>query len=279
MSKQGKGALKGQGDISQPSGLAPNGAGLGGLFVGAAYPLRALRLLQRHPQLRPYVIWPLMINLLLGGLLYTSVFWFGLRRLDAYIETYLATLPDWLAFVRYGIQALLLLLLLGVMGLLLLQFGSLLGSPFYGKLSEELEQIKTGQPPTERPLTPLAVLDDLSRAVAFEVKKILLAIAVGSVLLLCNLAPGLGTLVASVGGVALATTIVCLDFLDPPLERRRLRFRTKLQLILQTLPASASFGLLCLGLVSLPLINLLAIPLCITAGTLFFCDRIYRQSA
>jgi len=30
-----------------------------------------------------------------------------------------------------------------------------------------------------------------------------------------------------------------------------------------------------LGLVSIPLLNLLAIPLCMTAGTLFFCDRIW----
>jgi CysZ protein len=27
--------------------------------------------------------------------------------------------------------------------------------------------------------------------------------------------------------------------------------------------------------VSIPLLNLLAIPLCVTAGTLFFCDRIW----
>ncbi|NEQ29740.1 MAG: hypothetical protein F6K04_01865 [Leptolyngbya sp. SIO4C5] len=257
--------------------LSPNGAGLGGLFIGAAYPLRALRLLQRHPELRPYVIWPIVINLLLGISLYASLFWFGLRRLDAYIESYLATLPSWLALIEYGIQALLLLLLLVVTGLVLLQFGSLLGSPFYGKLSEELEVLKTGQRPTELPLTPLGILRDLGRAVMFELKKILLAIAVGGVLLLCNLAPGLGTLVASLGGITLAVVLVCLDFLDPPLERRRLGFRVKLRLILQTLPASASFGLLCLGLVSLPLINLLAIPLCITAGTLFFCDRIYSR--
>jgi CysZ protein len=40
------------------------------------------------------------------------------------------------------------------------------------------------------------------------------------------------------------------------------------------LPASASFGFVCLALVSVPLINLLAIPVCVAAGTLFFCDRI-----
>ncbi|NJL86405.1 MAG: hypothetical protein HC886_11170 [Leptolyngbyaceae cyanobacterium SM1_1_3] len=260
------------------SSLLPNGAGVGGLFIGATYPLRAVRLLL-HPKLRPYIVWPLVINLLLGIGLYASLFWFGLRRLDAYIDTYLATLPEWLALVRYGVQGLVLLLLLVVTGLVLLQFGSLLGSPFYGRLSEELELIKTGQRLAGLPLTPIGILSDLGRAIAFELKKILLAIAVGSLLLLGNLAPGVGTLVATFGGIALAVLLVCLDFLDPPLERRRLRFRSKLKLIWQTLPASASFGLLCLGLVSLPLINLLAIPLCITAGTLFFAIASTRPPA
>jgi CysZ protein len=68
--------------------------------------------------------------------------------------------------------------------------------------------------------------------------------------------------------------IACLDFFDPALERRRLAFRRKLGVIRRGLPASAGFGLVCFGLVSVPLVNLLAIPLCITAGTLFFVERL-----
>ena len=51
--------------------------------------------------------------------------------------------------------------------------------------------------------------------------------------------------------------------------------RARLGLIRRSLPASAGFGLVCLGLISIPLVNLLAIPLCVTAGTLFFCDQIW----
>jgi CysZ protein len=98
-----------------------------------------------------------------------------------------------------------------------------------------------------------------------------------AVAILLNLAPGIGTLAASVGGVMLAATIVCLDFLDAPLERRRLPFREKLGIVFGSLPASASFSLICLGLVSVPLLNLLTIPLCVASGTLFFCDRIYPK--
>jgi CysZ protein len=108
-------------------------------------------------------------------------------------------------------------------------------------------------------------------------KKLVLIVGVGLPLLLLNLVPGIGTIIATVGSITLAATIVCLDFLDAALERRRLRFREKLGLIFRSLPASGSFSLVCLGLVSIPLLNLLTIPLCVASGTLFFCDRIYPK--
>ncbi|MEP0886343.1 hypothetical protein NDI49_32940, partial [Trichocoleus sp. ST-U3] len=80
-----------------------------------------------------------------------------------------------------------------------------------------------------------------------------------------------------IGGITLAAMIVCLDFLDAPLERRRLRFRQKLGIVTRSFPATASFSLVCLGLVSIPLLNLFTIPLCVASGTLFFCDRIYPR--
>ena len=42
----------------------------------------------------------------------------------------------------------------------------------------------------------------------------------------------------------------------------------------RALPASAGFGLVALALVSVPFVNLLAVPLCVVAGTLFYVDRI-----
>jgi CysZ protein len=115
---------------------------------------------------------------------------------------------------------------------------------------------------------------DISRAVLYELKKLSLTIGLGLPLLLLNLLPGVGTAIATIGGVTLASTIVCLDFLDAAQERRRFKFRQKLAMIWRSSPASLSFALICFGLVSIPLLNLLAIPICVMAGTLFFCDRI-----
>src|ERR671933_754175 len=255
-----------------------------GLLAGATYPFRVLGVFRRTPRLWSYVAVPILMNVIVGVALYAGLLFFGwdsvthlMDSLAHWVDSLIATLPRWLGILDYLIigfawllRLLLVLCLLLFTGFLLVQFGVLLGAPWYGQLSEQLEELCTGQ----LHIVEVGIVRDIGRAILFELKKLVLAAGVGIVLLLLNVLPGIGTLAATVGGVALAVTIVCLDFLDAPSERRRLRFREKLRIVFRSLPASASFGLVCFGLVSVPLLNLLTIPLCVASGTLFFCDRV-----
>ncbi|MBW4659102.1 MAG: EI24 domain-containing protein [Drouetiella hepatica Uher 2000/2452] len=314
--------------------------GLGSLFSGATYPLRALRLFLTTPKLRSYILFPILINLVVGITLYAGLLFAGLEAIDNIIAsvptwtvsvphwaidlpdwkfaapTWLATwlphlpawkislphwkipalplpafslpsfslpnwqptLPDWIAFLPtwaamffiWILRGVLTIALLLLTGFIFLQFGGLLGAPWYGKLSEELERMKTGKVT----LVEVGVASDISRAIFYELKKLLLSISVGVPLLLLNFFPGVGTAIATFTGIAFASTIVCMDFMDAAVERRRPGFRQKLGIVWRSMPASGSFGLVCLGLVSIPLVNLLAVPVCVAAGTLFFCDRV-----
>jgi CysZ protein len=110
--------------------------------------------------------------------------------------------------------------------------------------------------------------------VQFELKKLALTVLVLIVVILLQFLPVagqlFGTLLATLWGALLA----CLDFWDGPLERRRLRFRQKLAWIMGQFPANFSFGIVASIMVSLPVVNLLTIPLCVAAGTLLVCDRL-----
>jgi CysZ protein len=258
-----------------------------GLLAGATYPFRALAMFRRTPHLWGYVTIPILVNFVVGVALYAGLLFFGwesveglLVSLSHWLDSLIANLPAWLSFLKFLIIGLGFLLhfllvigLLLITGFVLVQFGVLVGSPWYGQLSEQLEELRIGQ--LQR--VEVGIVRDVSRALLFELKKLVLVVGVGLLLLLMNLAPGIGTLAAGSGGIAIAAMIVCLDFLDAPLERRRLSFREKLGIVLGSLPASASFSLVCLGLVSIPLLNLLTIPICVASGTLFFCDRIYPK--
>jgi CysZ protein len=241
-----------------------------GFVAGLLYPFRSLGLLNRNRQLWGFVLIPIGLNIVVGLLLYAVLFWAGLQWINGIVSG----LPDWLAVVGWLLQALLLIGLLVGIGWLLVRFGVVVGSPWYGQLSEKLETQLTGSAPPAAPLTLAGISYDLSRALGFELKKLLLTLSIGLPLLLFNFVPGAGQVVVTVGTVLLGMLVTCLDFFDSPLERRRLRFRQKLGAVRRSFPASLGFGLVCFGLVSVPFLNLLAIPLCVTAGTLFFCERL-----
>lgn len=255
-----------------------------GTFNGATYPFRALITFIKNPELIKYIVIPIIVNLVVAIALYSGLLYFGWQIVDGvqgdvtiWLNQVIDSLPQWLGFISYGVAGLivvlrffLVIILLIATGFLLTQFGVLLGAPWYGQLSEKLEKYRTGKVE----LIELNIVSDLGRAVLYELKKLVLIALVGIPLLLINFLPGIGTAVSTVGSLALTTIIVALDFLDSCLERRRLKFRQKLRIVFKTLPASGSFGLVCLGLISLPLINLVTIPLCVASGTLFICDHL-----
>ena len=240
---------------------------------GLTYPARALGVLARTPRLWGYILIPILVNIVVGATLYAGLLVAGFRAIDSLV----AGLPDWAALLSLLLRVLLVIGLLIATGFVLVRFGVVFGSPWYAQLSGELELLRTGQPAPEAGTGLGIALRDLGRALKFELQKLLLIVAIGLLLLLLNLIPVVGQLLATAGGVALGATIVCLDFFDYPLERRRLSFREKLGLIRRSLPASAGFGLACLTLVSIPFVNLLSIPVCVAAGTLFFCDRVRNR--
>lgn len=244
------------------------------LLAGPRYLLRALALINRSRHLWGFITVPIAVNVVVGAALYFGLLFPALLALDASIpdeSSGLAAVLLWTAWVLLGIT-----LAIGV-GFVLVRFGVVLGSPWYGRLSEELETMLTGHAPASRPLSARGVLQDIGRALQFEGKKLLLALVVWVPSLLLLLLPGLGGLLYAAVGFALGATISCLDFFDGPLERRRLGFRAKLATVRRLLPASASFGLAAFALVSVPLVNLLAIPLCVAAGNMLVVERAVEQ--
>lgn len=257
-----------------------------GFFSGAVYPFRTFKVLSQNHRLWQYLIIPILINFLVGIAIYFFFLfpsWELIQdlivRISSWLDQLLVGFPPWLGFLDYFIIALswlikviFTLVLFLIVGFILVQFGSILGAPWYGKLSEELEKIKTGKVE----IIEVNIFVDIWRAILFEIKKLLLMLIIGIPLLLLNFVPTFGNLISAFGGIILTAIIVCLDFLDAPLERRRLTFRQKLALVWQGFPATAGFSLVCLALISIPLLNLLIIPICVASGTLFFCDRLQQ---
>jgi CysZ protein len=249
------------------------------LIIGITYPIKAIAFLIQNPELRGFVIIPIIINFVVGNILYFTIFITGTKIIDQLINN--LVLPTWASagsiILEWIIRVIFALILLLTTGLIIVQFGIILGAPWYGMLSENIEKKRLGQLPPQETLTPISIIRDITRAILYEIKKILLAIAIGVPLFILGFIPLVGGIITTLGSIILSATIICLDFFDSPLERRKLTFRQKLSIVIKQIPASATFGIVSLFLISIPLLNLLIIPLCITAGTLFFCDRIFPE--
>lgn len=246
------------------------------LLAGLYYPLRALGIINRNPRLWKYIAVPVLVNVVVGAALYFGILFPLLASVDRGIPDETSALA---ALLLWTARVLIALTLGAGVGFLLVRFGVVLGSPWYGQLSEELELMLTDRTRPVKPLDLREVVYDIWRALQFEGKKLLLAAGVWLPSLLLLLLPGLGGLLYTAVGVTLGATISCLDFFDGPLERRRLRFRQKLGLIRRLMPGSASFGLAAFGLVSIPGVNLLAIPLFVTAGNMLVIDKVLLAEA
>ncbi|WP_017294795.1 EI24 domain-containing protein [Geminocystis herdmanii] len=252
-------------------------------FTGIGYPLLAIKFIANHKQLWQYLIIPIIINIGVGITTYILLLNPSLNLFDTltnnliiWVDNAIDRLPEWsnilitiLLFISQIFKIILFLILLTIIGFIIVQFGSILGAPWYGKLSEKLEILYTGK----LEIIELNIIQDIFRAILFELKKLLLIIVVSIPLFLLNFIPAMGNFISLGGGIALTTTIICLDFFDATLERKRLHFRQKLKFVWGKFPTTAGFGLICLTLISIPLLNLIIIPLCVSAGTLLVCDK------
>jgi CysZ protein len=240
------------------------------LLRGASYPLRALALLRARPELWRYVLVPILVNIVVFALLTGALLIPGLQLINAWAGGWTGAL----AIVGWLLRALLVVLLLLIVGFLMTQIGVAFGAPWYSSLSARLEQLLAGTLPPESPLTFTTVLRDIVRALFFQIGR--LGIALGAFLLLLplNLIPGVGSLIAASGNTLVASLLVSLDMLDPPLDRHLLRFRAKLAVVRRHLAPCLGLGFVSLFLVSVPLLNLFTLPLCVVAGTLLYCELI-----
>jgi len=242
--------------------------------MGITYHFQALNFLKNNPSLWGYITIPILINIFVGIALY-----FGLLIPSwQWMDTAIVNLPTWLTAISGILHFLLGLGILVLVGLLIVQIGVVIGAPWYGQLAEQIEKLKINNLPVEESFSFGRTIGDIFRALMFEVKKLALVIGCSFLTFVLSIAIApVAPVIAGIVGIMLSTILMCLDFLDPALERRRLSFRQKLGWIIHCAPASIGFGLGCVVLTSIPILNFLTVPICMVAGTLFFCDRIWQR--
>ncbi len=232
------------------------------------YPFRGLRFLTRHPRLVGLVAVPVAINTLLFGLFA----WFAGSRFGQWLDRMLPQGEGWWWALLYYLAAFVgAVILLVVIVYAFALVGNLILAPFNDLLSERVERIYTGTT-LDEPFRLGAFVRDMGRSFQAALGRMALYLAGFGLVLALNLIPGLGSVASAVLAPLVAFFFLGWEYLDYSLERWRLPFGAKRRAVFHNAPAVVAFGCGASLLLMIPLLNLLAIPVCVVGGTLLFCD-------
>lgn len=238
------------------------------------YLIRATQL-ARSRALRPWVIMPLVFNVVLFGVLY------GLAGhwISGWIEAAAAGWEAGWAWLNTIIEALVAAARVLVWVILLAVFASiftmgvqLIAAPFMGILAEKVDVQLSGvsMPAETLPAMIVRMFRREARKTWYWLwRALLLLIAVAIV----SLIPGINVL-APVIWFAWSGWMMAMQYLDFSADNRQVSFAGMLAEMQQRRWLVLAFGCLVLALTMLPLVNLLIMPVAVIAGTLMRTEQL-----
>lgn len=236
------------------------------LLSGGSSLIRGFALITR-PGIRPYVIIPLLINMLL----FAAVITLGAHWLGDLIDSFL---PSWLSWLSWLLWPLFAIIALGLVFFSFSIVANLIGAPFNGMLAAAVEKHLTGHPPTN---PPGRFLDELRSALMSELRKLLYFLKWALPILLLFLIPGL-QMVAPLLWFLFGAWMLAIEYADYPMGNQGLDFPAQRRILASQRPASFGFGASAMLLTLIPVLNFIAMPVAVAGATAWWVEQL-RGSA
>jgi CysZ protein len=220
------------------------------------YFFKGLKLLAR-PELRPFLIYPVLINLVL----YSGAFAVGYHYINQFMGHFI---PDWLQWLNWILWPLVFISFLIVVFFSFTILANLIAAPFYGKLAAKTSSILTAQhnPVTEPPLARIMAAE-FRRAGYLSVRAL--------PLIVLFVIPGIN-MIAPFLWALFGAWAMALEFMAYPLENEGILFSEQKQLAKDMRLGALSFGGIVMMGLTLPLLNLVVAPAAVIGATMYVND-------
>jgi len=243
----------------------------GSIGGGAQYLIDGARML-KQPALIPFVIIPLLVNIVIFATLITLT----VGALSETLDHWIGKIPDWLSFLRALIWPLVALTLAIVTGYLFTLVAILIASPFNALLAEKAEELITGK--------PVAGLEGIVQAIASfpralwrELVKIIYYLPLVLVVFVLSLIPPVTT-VAPILWFLLGAWMMAVQYVDYPMDNHLLEFADVKQVLRERRLSSIGFGGLVALVSAIPILNFFVVPAAVCGATLFWCEELSREN-
>lgn len=234
---------------------------------GAGCLLRGAKLLS-HPRLRPFVLVPLTINVIIFG----SLIGWGLNNLIDWVNSWIGWIPEWLGFIEWILWPIIGLAVALVTGYLFTAVALLIASPFNALLAEKTEELLTGQPVAG--LEGLgAALMGVPRGIFREIAKLAYYIPMALFVLLLSFIPAVNV-VAPALWLLLGAWMMSLQFVDYPMDNHQCSFREVRECVSDRRLSSLGFGGVVAACASVPVLNFFVVPAAVVGATILYIEEL-----
>lgn len=236
----------------------------GSLTHGANYLARGARMLS-HPTLRPFVLIPLAVNILIFG----SLLGVGFSLIDDLIDKMLSYIPQWLSFIEWILWPLIVLSAGLITGYLFTTVALVIASPFNSLLAEKAEELITGRAVDALEGLGPALLA-IPKGVLREVSKLLYYVPMAIVVLLLSFIPGVG----AAAWLFLGAWMMSVQFVDYPMDNHQRSFAEVKEAVRSRRLSSLGFGGAVAMCTVIPVVNFFVVPAAVVGATLLWCEEL-----
>jgi len=239
----------------------------GNVGRGANYLIRGARLL-KQPALLPFVIIPLLINIIIFATLITLT----VGAIGDTLNQWIGAIPDWLSFLHWLIWPVVALTLAIATGYLFTAVAILIASPFNALLAEKAEELITGEEVSG--LESLAhALASFPRALWRELVKITYYLPLLIVVLVLSFIPPISA-VAPLLWFLLAAWMMAVQYVDYPMDNHLLEFADVKEVLRERRLSALGFGGLVALVSGIPILNFFVVPAAVCGATVFWCEEL-----
>ncbi|ELV8681935.1 sulfate transporter CysZ [Vibrio fluvialis] len=238
-------------------------SGLGYFFYGVDIAV--------SPGIRRFVLMPLLTNILLvGGALY-----YLFSHLDSWINDWMGQIPDWLSWLSYILWPLLVITILATFSYFFSTLANFIAAPFNGLLAEKVEEKLTGKKVNDDGV--LAVVKDVPRIMAREWRKLVYVLPKAIGLFILLLIPALGQTLGPILWFIFTAWMLAIQYCDYPFDNHKVTFNDMRNSLKQKQGKAYTFGMLVSVLTTIPVVNLLVMPVAVCGATAMWVNEFRGQ--
>lgn len=235
-------------------------------FKGIGYLLRGFSLLTRSG-LKRFVVIPLILNILLFSLLIGI----GFHFLNFFINHYTYLLPEWLHWLKWLLWIIFFSTSTIIFVYCFTIITNLVSAPFNSLLSEKVESILTGKKPSSE-ISFKGISKEMSHTLKREWSKIKYYLLRALLLIILFFIPGIN-IIASFLWFVFSCWMMAVEYVDYPIDNRKMDFKTLHQYLRKHCLTSLGFGFAVIIASLIPIINFAIVPAAVIGGTCMWIDN------